>query len=165
MNHLFGTAAPKRSDESRLLWFEWYDLLAAFWRPGTVYALNAFVRPTTWTGFAYTRTGPASSVSGGVEPAWPKELAGTVADGSGGWTAVEPSSNGVAVPTSPSVAVSPSGLTLGSAALVNGLSPSSRVQVLCSGGVAGTRYYVTCQVTSGSEILKGTLVVPVDNSV
>lgn len=160
----FGVLDPKRSDETIPLRFDWFPLVAQFWEPGVIYAANAYVRPTSPTGFAYRRV--ANGLSGGAEPSWPTEPGLTVVDGDGDWECVIAGSNGLtAIPSSPVVAVSPSGLTLGAPALFDYRGPNCGVAVQCSGGTDGVRYSVTCQITVGSEVIKGTLIVPVDNRV
>jgi hypothetical protein len=54
------------------------------WVTGTVYALNALVRPTVANGRYYRAT--TGGTSGGVQPTWPTTFGNTVNDGSVVWT-------------------------------------------------------------------------------
>ena len=92
-SYSFGVFSAKRSEEAELLAFEWFPLIANYWRPGVVYAVDTPVRPTTPTGFAYKRLGGGTSDA--EEPSWPTVLGGTVEDGSGSWECVAAASNGV----------------------------------------------------------------------
>jgi hypothetical protein len=161
--HAFGTLDHIHPDERVLVRFDWYPMLANFWNRDTVYPLNSYVRARNQSMLAYQAT--TGGVSGPTEPPWPVVEGGTIYDGTVIWTAIAASTYGVSVPSTPVVAVTPAGLTLGTPTLVDGESPSSVVQVLIQGGVTNTRYRVTCQISVGSEIFKGTLIVPVDNEV
>lgn len=162
----FGQLSAKRPDETIIVGFDWFDLIANFWEAGTEYEDGAFIRPRRFTGFAYQRVG--SGQSGNAEPNWPRSISAMVADGNGAWAAVTGGANGITVPSGPVVAVSPvtvPPLVLGSASLVTHKAAPSRVNCTVSGGLHDTLYYITCQVTVGAETLKGTVILPVDDQV
>jgi hypothetical protein len=76
----------KSANEKLILEFEFARALEYKWKPGRVYSLNAFVRPTVLNGFEYQAT--TAGQSGSREPRWPTTVDETVSDGSVVWTAV-----------------------------------------------------------------------------
>lgn len=157
-DHAFGTSEPVNPGEVVTVGFEWFSLLAIFWKPAVEYAVSAYVRPSRATGFAYqcSRAGQ----SGNVEPKWSRVLGETVNDGDVTWTVVDAGSNAVQAATSPIVTCDQA-VTIGSPVVVDGLGASSKVQVLVSNWVDGLTHSLRCQITAGSQTLKGTLAVPV----
>ncbi len=160
MRHLRFDDVSKHPTETRLLRLDFFPLVATFWRPGEQYATNGYVRPRAETGFAYQAS--AAGQSGLTEPAWPTTLSGTVVDGSITWTAVASASNGVQALTSPTVVVDPTGgITLGSPSMVDGKGTDSAIQFTVLAGTVGEKYRIECQVTAGSETLRGSIEVEV----
>jgi hypothetical protein len=158
----FGVMEPVNPAEELLIGFEWFPLLATFWRPGTQFPVDTKIRPREWTGFAYQRTGGGQT--GQSEPAWPNELGGVVVkDGDGGWVAIAAGANGVEAATSPVVTSDDEDLVIGSPTVVDGEGASTKVQVLISGWTR--RCTLSCQITAGQQIFKGTLQVPVSSMV
>lgn len=161
-DHAFGTSEAVNPSEVVTLGFEWFSLLATFWRPATEYALNAYVRPSVATGFAYqcSRAGQ----SGSKEPKWSRVLGETVTDGDAAWTVVDAGSNAVQAASAPAVTCDQA-VTIGSPVVVDGLGASSKVQVIVSGWIDGLTHNLRCQITAGTQTLKGTLAVPVSSDV
>jgi hypothetical protein len=155
----FGTYEAKHPGETLVVEFEWFALLASFWRPGKVYAVSDYVQPRTATGFAYQRT--TGTKSGAQEPAWPRTLSAVVVDGDGTWTAVASSAGGVQAASSPTVIESSGELTIASVSVVNGEGANTRVRATISGGQDGKTYRVRCTITAGAQVLVGTLLMPV----
>jgi hypothetical protein len=134
--------------EERKVFLDCFDLCANFWRPNTVYASGAYVRPSTATGFAYLTS--AGGLTGATEPRWPTVISGTREDGSLIWQCVAPGTNGLNVISSPSQAA-PSGITAGSVSVVDG----TKIAVTYSGGTEGQDYDVVFTFTINSIVRVG----------
>jgi hypothetical protein len=118
--------------------------LRSYWIGGRRYSLNDYVRSPSISGFAYQCT--VAGEAGTVEPAWPRVLGGTVADGSITWTAVAPATN--AVDTIASVAwsqVSPPDSALTIPAQSNTIEEAT---AQFSGGTSGSTYRIRCLATT-----------------
>lgn len=160
--HAFGTSEGVNPGEIISIGFEWFKLLATFWKPGIEQAANSYVRPTTATGFAYqcARAGQ----TGNKEPKWSRILGESVSDGDVIWTVVDAGTNAVQAASSPIVTCDQS-VIIGTPTIVDGDGTSSKVQVLVSGWLDGITHNIRCQITAGSQTLKGTLAVPVSSDV
>lgn len=156
-DHAFGTSEAVNPSEIVTIAFEWFTLLATFWKPGTEYQVNTYVRPPRATGFAYqcSRAGQ----SGNVEPKWSRILGETVSDGDTAWLVVDAGANAVQAASAPIVTCDQA-VTIGSPLVVDGLGANSKVQVAVSNWIDGVTHNVRCQITAGSQLLKGTLAVP-----
>lgn len=157
--HSFEDFDPKHPLETRLLAFEWFPLLASFWKPGQIYAVADVVQPTQPTGFAYQRA--SGTQSGKIEPAWGGPLAATFNDGDGTWTAIAATGGGVQPAASPIVTEATGEITVSSVQVVTGKGASSKVQCLMAGGKSGKRYRMKCQINVGSQVWVGTAELPV----
>ena len=134
----------------RLLEYDFFPLVANFWRPGEQYSTSDITRPRAPNGYAYTAD--SNGQSGLIEPAW----ADGVADGGLTWSQGAAGANGVTAVSAPAVVVDPTGeLTLGTPSVVDGMGTSTAIQFSVTGGVAGKDYRVRCTVTAGSETLIG----------
>jgi hypothetical protein len=140
--------ATKDPAEERKVFLDCFDLCANFWRPNTVYAPGAFVRPSTATGFAYSTAG--GGLSAATEPRWPTTIGDQRQDGSVTWQCAVPASNGLNVVSGPSHAA-PAGLTVTSVAVVDG----TRIAATYSGGVEGQDYDVAFTFTINSIVQVG----------
>jgi hypothetical protein len=109
-----------------------------------VYALNAYVRARSRTGFAFKAT--VAGESGLVEPNWPTAAARTVADGSVTWASEAPGTSAVdTISTSTWSEVGSSALTFSGTG-----ATAEDTTVTVAGGVAGQVYRVRNQIVTNS---------------
>lgn len=141
--------------ETRTLSVDFFNLCAKFWEPNKPYAISATVRPAAGNGLEYVAGGAGTSSS--KEPRWPTTAGQTVVDGSITWTAQAASTASLNVPSSPSVSVSPSGLTAGSVTIAD----TTRVTAALSNGTEGQAYLLTVSATINGKVRARNITVQV----
>ncbi len=69
------------------VWHPIYQLAYSSWAASTAYAVNSYVKPTTWNEYIYQCT--VAGTAGSSEPTWPTAAGSTVVDNSVTWTCRE----------------------------------------------------------------------------
>lgn len=155
-DHAFGTAQAVNPGETVAIYFDWFPLLATFWKPATEFAISTYVRPRVATGFAYqcVRAGQ----SGHSEPKWSRILGETISDGDVQWVTSDAEANAVQAATSPIVTCDQA-VTIEAPVVIDGLGANTKVQVVVSDWIDGVIHKLSCQISAGAQVLKGTLAV------